>query len=136
MPSFAAPDLAGIDPRFALALHIGIAALVLAIALGLAAWLREPRRDGLGVYESGAPPGPARLAPVTASYVLIAVCFMIFDVEAALLFAWAGAAREVGRPGLVAATVFVVLLLAALAYLWADGALDTGPDRHKKRRTP
>jgi NADH-quinone oxidoreductase subunit A len=57
---------------------------------------------------------------------------MIFDVEAALLFAWAGAAREVGRPGLIAATVFVALLLAALAYLWADGALDTGPKRRAR----
>jgi NADH-quinone oxidoreductase subunit A len=125
------PDLAAIDPRAALAIHILVAALILAAALGLAALLREPGRERMGVYESGAPPGPARLAPVTASYVLIAVCFMIFDVEAALLFAWAGAARDVGRPGLVAATVFVVILLAALAYLWADGALDTGPRRPK-----
>jgi NADH-quinone oxidoreductase subunit A len=123
--------LAAIDPRAALAIHILVAALVLAAALGLAALVREPGRDRLGVYESGAPPGPLRLAPVTASFFLIAVCFMIFDVEAALLFAWAVAARDVGRPGLVAATVFVALLLAALAYLWSDGALDTGPRRSK-----
>ncbi|PZN96296.1 MAG: NADH-quinone oxidoreductase subunit A [Alphaproteobacteria bacterium] len=125
------PDLAALDPRAALAIHIAVAAAILAAALGLAALLREPSRRRMGVYESGAPPGPARLAPVTASYVFIAIAFMIFDVEAAVLFAWAGAAREVGRPGLVAATVFIVLLLAALAYLWADGALETGPKRRK-----
>jgi NADH-quinone oxidoreductase subunit A len=68
-----------------------------------------------------------RLAPLAASYVFVAVAFMIFDVEAALLFAWAGAARAVDRPGLIAATLFVLLLLAALVYLWRDGALDTGP---------
>jgi NADH-quinone oxidoreductase subunit A len=120
-------QLAALDPRAALAIHIAVAAVILAAALGLAALLREPSRARMGIYESGAPPGPARLAPVTASYVFIAIAFMIFDVEAALLFAWAGAAREVGQQGLIAATVFVVLLLAALAYLWADGALDTGP---------
>jgi NADH-quinone oxidoreductase subunit A len=125
------PELVAIDPRAALTIHIAVAAAILAVALGLAALLREPSRARMGVYESGAPPGPARLAPVTASYVFIAIAFMIFDVEAALLFAWAGAAREVGRPGLIAATVFVGLLLAALAYLWADGALDTGPKRRK-----
>jgi NADH-quinone oxidoreductase subunit A len=129
-------SLAAIDPRSALALHIAIAALVLAAALAVAAWVREPGIERLGIYESGAPAGPARLAPVTASYFLIAVCFMIFDVEAALLFAWAGAARDVGRPGLVAATVFVVLLLAALAYLWSDGALETGPRRHDGITSP
>ncbi|WP_439533413.1 NADH-quinone oxidoreductase subunit A [Polymorphobacter sp.] len=123
--------LSATDPRLALFLHVVVATLVLAIALGLATLVREPGRERLGIYESGAPPGPARLAPVTASYSLIAICFMIFDVEAALLFAWAGAARDVGRPGLVAATVFVVLLLAALAYLWRDGALETGPDRRR-----
>jgi NADH-quinone oxidoreductase subunit A len=129
------PDLAAIDPRAALGLHVGVAAVIVALVLGLAAVLREPGRDRLGVYESGAPPGPARLAPVTASYVLVAVCFMIFDVETALLFAWAGAAREVGLPGLIAATVFVMLLLAALFYLWSDGALDTG-SRRRDRRPP
>ena len=98
------PELVAIDPRAALAIHIMVAAAILAAALGLAALLREPSRVRMGVYESGAPPGPARLAPVTASYVFIAIAFMIFDVEAALLFAWAGAAREVGQQGLIAAT--------------------------------
>lgn len=128
------PMLSIIDARTALALHILLAAIVIALILGVAALLREPSRERMGVYESGAPPGPSRLVPVTASYALIAVCFMIFDVEAALLFAWAGAAREAGLPGLVAATVFVALLLAALAYLWADGALQTGPRRRDRAR--
>jgi NADH-quinone oxidoreductase subunit A len=64
---------------------------------------------------------------LSAPYFLIAVFFMIFDVEVALLFAWAVAATEVGRDGLIAATVFIAVLLAALAYLWMDGALETGP---------
>lgn len=124
-------DLSVLHPPLALAIHIAVAALVVAVILGFAALVRQPGRERMGVYESGAPPGPARLAPVTASYFLIAVCFMIFDVEAALLFGWAVAARDAGVSGLVAATVFVVLLLAALIYLWSDGALNTGPRRRR-----
>jgi NADH-quinone oxidoreductase subunit A len=64
---------------------------------------------------------------VEVPYFLIAVFFMIFDVEVALLFTWAVAAAPLGRTGLYAASVFIVLLLAAVAYLWMDGALETGP---------
>ena len=50
-------QLAALDPRVALAIHIAVAAAVLAAALGLAALLRAPSRPRLGIYESGAPPG-------------------------------------------------------------------------------
>lgn len=123
-----------VDPVLALGVHLLVAGLVLVAALGVAALVREPGRERMGIYESGAPAGPTRIAPVPASTFLIALCFMIFDVEAALLFAWAVAATEVGRSGLVAATIFVLLLLAALVYLWLDGALETGSMRQQTKR--
>jgi len=52
---------------------------------------------------------------------------VVFDMEAAILFAWAVAAREAGLAGLFEAALFIAVLLAALGYLWADGALDFGP---------
>jgi NADH-quinone oxidoreductase subunit A len=116
-----------VDPRATLAVHVAIVLAVLVAIIALAAWVREPGRDGFGVYESGAAPGAPLRGQVAAPYVLIAVFFMIFDVEVALLFAWAVAAREVGMGGLIAATVFIAVLLAALGYLWLDGALETGP---------
>jgi NADH-quinone oxidoreductase subunit A len=119
--------LALIDPRAALLLHVSVAAAFVAAILLVAGALRERSRPGFGVYESGAPPGAAMTTPLAAPYFLIAVAFMIFDIEVAILFAWAIAAREVGMPGLIAATVFILVLLAALAYLWLDGALETGP---------
>jgi NADH-quinone oxidoreductase subunit A len=115
------------NPGTALLLHAGTAAATVLAILALAALLREPGRDGFGVYESGAAPGAPVRGMAAAPYFLIAVIFMLFDVEVALLFAWAVAAREAGIGGLIAATVFIVLLLAALAWLWMDGALETGP---------
>ena len=116
-----------IDPRAALLLHVTVAAGFVVLILLVAGWLRERSTPGFGVYESGAPPGRAMTTPLAAPYFMIAVAFMIFDMEVAILFAWAIAARETGMEGLIAATVFIVVLLAALAYLWLDGALETGP---------
>ena len=49
--------------------------------------------------------------------------------EVAILFAWALTALELGIPGMIAATVFILVLLAALGYLWMDGALETAPEK-------
>ena len=126
--------IATIDPRTALLLHVTVSGAFVVVILLFAGVLREPSRPGFGVYESGAPPNRAMTTPLAAPYFLIAVAFMIFDMEVAILFAWAIAAREAGTEGLIAATVFIVVLLAALAYLWLDGALETGP--RKSDRMP
>jgi NADH-quinone oxidoreductase subunit A len=57
-------------------------------------------------------------------YYLIAMFFVIFDVEAAYLYAWAVAVPETGWLGFIEVTIFVAILLASLAYLWLTGALD------------
>ena len=59
-------------------------------------------------------------------FYVVALAFLIFDLEAAFLFAWAVSAREVGWLGYIEVFVFVVMLFAGLAYLWAKGALDWG----------
>jgi NADH-quinone oxidoreductase subunit A len=120
-------SLVSIDARVALAIHLGVVLVVVAAILALAGLLREPRRDGFGVYESGAAPGRPMRGQLAAPYFLVAVFFMIFDVEVALLFVWAIAVEAAGRTGLIAASVFILVLLAALFWLWLDGALETGP---------
>lgn len=70
--------------------------------------------------------GFARLR-LSAKFYLIAMFFVIFDVEAVFLFAWAVAFRELGWPGYIEAVIFIGVLGAALAYLWRLGALDWGP---------
>jgi NADH-quinone oxidoreductase subunit A len=83
-------------------------------------------------YESGFPPtGSARLR-LSVRFYLVAMFFVIFDVEAIFLFAWAIAWRPLGWSGYVAMLVFVGVLLAALVYLWRLGALDWGTVRRQR----
>jgi NADH-quinone oxidoreductase subunit A len=86
-------------------------------------------------FESGiVTVGLARLR-LAAKFYLIAVFFVIFDVEAVFLFAWAIAFRELGWAGYIEAVIFIAVLGAALAYLWRLGALDWGPARHSTTRS-
>ncbi len=75
-------------------------------------------------YESGVPPtGSARLR-FAADFFLVAMFFVIFDISALFIFAWAVAARELGWAGYVAILVFMIETVAGLAYLWRMGAFD------------
>jgi NADH-quinone oxidoreductase subunit A len=75
-------------------------------------------------YEGGIlPQGSARVR-LSAKFYLMAMFFVIFDLEAVFLFAWAVAARALGWPAFWEAVIFIGILAAALAYLWRIGALD------------
>ena len=75
-------------------------------------------------YEGGiVSEGSARVR-FSIRYALVAMFFVVFDLEAVFLFAWAGAARELGWPGYCAVVLFVATLAAALIYIWRVGALD------------
>jgi NADH-quinone oxidoreductase subunit A len=85
-------------------------------------------------YESGiVSTGSAELR-FSARFYLVAMLFVIFDLEAAILFAWAVAVPETGWPAFIAVTIFVGILLAALFYEWREGALDLGPKPRSRRR--
>jgi NADH-quinone oxidoreductase subunit A len=58
--------------------------------------------------------------------------FVIFDLEAIFIFAWAVAVRETGSAGYGVASTFTVVLLAALGYLWRVGVLESGSGRFKR----
>jgi len=115
------------------------AAVVVLVAgmLGLSYVLGERHKEKATgePYESGMPPtGSARLR-FDVKFYLIAMFFVIFDLEAAFLFAWAIAFRELGWLGYVEVVVFVGVLLVALVYLWRVGALDWGPTRRLSKAT-
>jgi NADH-quinone oxidoreductase subunit A len=65
-------------------------------------------------------------------FYLVAMFFVIFDLEAVFLLAWAVAAEEVGWLGYFEILVFVGILVAAWAYLWRIGALDWGTSKRLK----
>jgi len=105
--------------------------LIVAVMIGLSAVLGQRHRDRATgePYESGiVSTGTARVR-FDIKFYLIAVFFLIFDLEAAFLYAWAVAVRETGWPGYAEVLVFVGVLTAALAYLWRLGALDWGRKR-------
>ncbi len=104
---------------------VAVVALVAAIiAISYVLGERHSERATGQPYESGiVSEGTARLRfPV--KFYLVAMFFVVFDLEAVFLFAWAVAARELGWAGYVEAMIFTVVLVAALAYLWRCGALD------------
>ncbi|ANE74194.1 NADH-quinone oxidoreductase subunit A [Dickeya solani] len=84
-------------------------------------------------YESGIESvGSARLR-LSAKFYLVAMFFVIFDVEALYLYAWSVSIRESGWIGFVEATIFILVLLAGLIYLVRIGALDWTPSRSKRQ---
>ncbi len=84
-------------------------------------------------FESGVvSQGGARLR-LSAKFYLVAMFFVIFDVEALFLYAWAVSARENGWTGFVEVTIFIVVLLVGLIWLWRLGALDWAPAARKRR---
>ena len=64
-------------------------------------------------------------------FYLVAMFFVIFDLETVFIFTWAIALRDVGWIGYIDMLVFIGVLLAALVYLWRIGALDWGPQRER-----
>ena len=115
---------------------LGRALLYIASVLGIAgilvtlSWLmgQRHREQVTGEpYESGiAPTGSPRL-PFNVDFYLVGLLFVIFDLEAAFLFAWAVAARRLGWQGYAGMLVFVLILIVGLVYEWRQGALDFGP---------
>ncbi|MBF0559763.1 MAG: NADH-quinone oxidoreductase subunit A [Nitrospirae bacterium] len=77
-------------------------------------------------YESGiAPTGTARVR-FDIKFYLIAMFFVIFDLEAVFIYAWAVSIRETGWAGYAEILIFIFILMAGLVYLWRMGALDWG----------
>jgi NADH-quinone oxidoreductase subunit A len=118
-------------------LQIGLYAagvlLVIGVMLGLPAllgerlWQKPERRHEIATgvpYESGIRPTGGAQIRLPIQYYLVAMFFVIFDLEAVFLYAWAVAVKEAGWLGFIEVTIFVSILLAALAYLWLIGALD------------
>ena len=117
-----------------LAVYAAIVGMLVVAMLGLSYVLGQRHQDRAtgSPYESGIlSEGSARVR-FPAKFYLIAMFFVIFDLEAVFIFAWAIAVRETGWAGYAEVSLFIMVLLATLAYLWRAGALDW---RQRKRAT-
>lgn len=122
---------------FALAIYTAGVLALMGILIFLIARL-GPRRESPAkqiAYESGiVPTGSARfLYPVP--FYLVATFFLLFDIEALYIFAWAVAFRQLGWGGWLKMTFFIAVLFLSLIYIWKKGGLDWGPEAHRETGT-
>jgi NADH-quinone oxidoreductase subunit A len=111
----------------AIMIVIGVGFGAVSIALGRLLGPRNPTPEKLAPYECGMPPvGDARERQSVKFY-LIAMIFLLFDIEIAFLGPWAMAARELAWTGFVQIVVFFLILLVGYIYVWRKGVLDWGP---------
>jgi NADH-quinone oxidoreductase subunit A len=108
-----------------------LALLTLIISLSYFLGQRHNDRATAQPYESGiSETGTARLQ-FSAQFYLVAMMFVIFDIEVVFIVLWALAFNELGWPGYLGICIFIGLLIAVLVYEWSIGALDFGPDGKK-----
>ena len=106
---------------------------LIGIMIGLAYILgeRHHEKNTDEPYESGIPPtGDARLR-FSSGFYIIAMFFVIFDLDATFIMLWAVSFRELGLQGYIGIVIFIALLIVLLVYELSIGALDFGPDGRK-----
>ena len=106
------------------------------VASGLLAPGKRPTSAKIAPYECGIVPGidPPTRFPVR--FYLIAMIFIIFDIEIVFLYPWAVDFHQLGLFGLVEVLVFAVVVFVAFLYLVSNGALSWGPVRRLERGMP
>jgi len=104
------------------AIAIVVAAALVAISMLVGKRVRNRVKDS--PYESGiAPTGTAR-ERFSVKFYLVAIVFILFDIEAVFLYPWAVVYRELKLFGFVEMLLFVILVLSGFFYIWKKGALD------------
>jgi NADH-quinone oxidoreductase subunit A len=119
---------------FGLALFALAIFVLMGIMLVMTSWLGEKRSGTTSKqlpYESGIiPSGNARLRyPVP--FFMVAIFFLLFDVEGAFIFSWAVSCKSLGWMGWCQMAFFIFVLLLGLIYIWIKGGLDWYPKNHQ-----
>jgi NADH-quinone oxidoreductase subunit A len=111
-------------------LPIGIM-MALAVAFGVFLvnvnkWLgpRRPNPEKLSTYESGMEPVKSARERFSIKFYLVAMLFIIFDIEIVFMYPWAVVFRELGAPGIAAMGVFLFILVVGFVYEWRKGGME------------
>ena len=117
-----------------LLLHFGIATVIVGAIVTLS-WLigqHKPNRAKMSPYECGVPPvGDAR-ERFSVKFYMVAMLFILFDVEAVFLYPWAVILRELKMFGFWEMMVYIAIFLVGLFYVWKKGVLDWGLSSAKR----
>ena len=114
------------DPYFPV-LILMVIALAMAVGFVLLSQALGPKRYDrvkFDVYECGVDPLTPAAVRVSVKYYLIAILFILFDLETTFLYPWAVLFRSLGLFGFIEMAVFVGILLVGLVYAWKKGALE------------
>jgi len=125
------------SPLWPLVIYFLAVVLMVLVILGLSSLVgQRSKMQGATAepFESGVVGIGSAQVPVSVEFYLIAMFFVIFDLETVFIFAWAIAFRELGLFGYLAISVFVLILVIALIYEWKSGALDWGVKTRKGLR--
>ncbi len=104
---------------FLIAIVLGYSGVILSFLLGP----KRPNREKLEPYESGVKPGKWPKGGIAVRYFLVALIFLIFDVEAIFLFPWALHVGELKILAAIEGGFFIFVLLIGYIYAWAKGAI-------------
>lgn len=120
-----------------LIIFFGAVTAIAGIMLGGAYLLGQKHRAKAAdePFESGIVPAGDVHIRFSVQFYLVAIFFVIFDMESVFLFAWSVALQESGWTGFIAALIFITVLIAALIYLWATGGLDWRTRRQRGSRS-
>jgi NADH-quinone oxidoreductase subunit A len=110
----------------AIALMIGLATLIALIAIGLGGLFGPKKESKIKSmpYESGMNPYGDAVRRIPVRYYLIAVLFILFDIEVIFFLPWAITFRKLGWFGLIEMVIFIAILLVGYVYAWKKGALE------------
>ena len=107
-------------------IFLGVATAIALLLLGLGLLIGSGSKDAekLSPYECGFEPFEDSRAKFDVRYYLVAILFIIFDLEIAFLFPWAVSLDVVGGFGLIAMGIFLAILVVGFIYEWKKGALE------------
>ncbi len=105
---------------------VGLSALFVFLPMGVSRLTgsHQPTPDKLSEYECGFPAFEDSRGQFDVRFYLVAILFIIFDLEAAYLFPWAVSLKDIGWQGWGAMMIFLAELALGLVYAWKKGALD------------
>ena len=116
-----------------------LAVIALVVTMLVLSWLLGERRTNAATndpFESGVVSVGSAQGRISVEFYLIAIFFVIFDLETVFIFAWAIAFFELGWQGYFSMVVFITVLIIGLIYEWRSGALEWGVKTRTGLETP
>ena len=103
---------------------VGVGAIVVSGVLARLSGAQNPDSEKLSPYECGFEAFEDARMKFDVRYYLVAILFILFDLEIAFLFPWATVINDIGVPGFLAMMLFLAILVVGFVYEWKKGALD------------